>query len=80
MAIHALHSFAITVKSIEFINHSENATFKITARNGEHFLLRIHRADYHSVAALRAESRWLGQLLRHRLDVPRRGKTKIWIS
>jgi Ser/Thr protein kinase RdoA (MazF antagonist) len=58
----ALRSYPIEVASIQFINHGENATFQVCATSGQKFLLRIHRDDYHSKAAIEEELQWLSRL------------------
>jgi Ser/Thr protein kinase RdoA (MazF antagonist) len=48
--------------SVEMINLSENATYKIEARDGRKWALRIHRDGYHSRAAIQSELAWLVDL------------------
>ncbi len=45
--------------TISLINHSENATFCVTASDGRKWALRIHRAGYHSPAAIASELAWI---------------------
>lgn len=76
LAVRALKAFALDVSKpgvskIEFINHGENATFKVTSSRGDKFLLRIHRLDYHTKPALHEEIKWLDRLSREGLQVPR---------
>ena len=50
--------------ALRLINLSENATFAVTAPDGGKWALRVHRAGYHTQAAIRSELAWL-QDLRH---------------
>lgn len=54
----ALKQYPIKVKQLQFINHGENTTYKVIAAEGI-FLLRIHRTNYHSKAAILEELKWL---------------------
>ena len=49
---------------ITMINLSENATFKLEARDGRRWALRIHRDGYHSKTAIASELAWLMDLRR----------------
>jgi Ser/Thr protein kinase RdoA (MazF antagonist) len=48
--------------SVEMINLSENATYKVEAPDGRRWALRIHRDGYHSRTAIRSELAWLVDL------------------
>jgi Ser/Thr protein kinase RdoA (MazF antagonist) len=50
--------------SVDMINLSENATYKIEAPDGRRWALRIHRDGYHSRAAIQSELAWLVDLRR----------------
>jgi len=67
----ALKFYALKGATLEFISHGENATFKVTSKHNEKFLLRIHRKDYHSQPALLEELRWLELLSLQGLNVPK---------
>ena len=71
LAEKALDQYPIRVKKIDFINHGENATFKVTATSGEKYLCRIHRNDYHTHEGLLEELNWLEDLAKEGLHVPR---------
>ena len=45
--------------SVNLINLSENATYKVEAPDGRRWALRIHRDGYHSKAAIASELSWL---------------------
>jgi Ser/Thr protein kinase RdoA (MazF antagonist) len=48
--------------SVEMINLSENATYKVEASDGRRWALRIHRDGYHSPTAIQSELAWLVDL------------------
>lgn len=62
LAAVAIQRYALKVTSIKFINHGENATFKVEAKGGEKFLLRLHREGYHTKEAISDEIHWLKKL------------------
>lgn len=62
LAMVALERYPIAVKKIDFINHGENATFKVTDSKKSKYLLRICRNDYHTKEALLEELAWLKTL------------------
>ncbi len=76
LAVQALKRFPISVKSVLFINHGENATFRIQAKNGKNFLFRIHRGGYHTDAAILEELLWLKQLEKKKIRAPRPVRSK----
>lgn len=56
-----IRKYDLKIRSLDFINHGENATFRVKSTDGE-FLLRIHRKDYHSKEAILEELSWLKHL------------------
>ena len=48
--------------SVELLNVSENATFRVNIDGQPPQILRIHRRDYHSVAAIESELDWMESL------------------
>lgn len=48
--------------SVDLINLSENATYKVEASDGRRWALRVHREGYHSDTAIRSELAWLTAL------------------
>ncbi len=49
--------------TVDMINLSENATYKITdPASGQHWALRVHREGYHSDAAIASELAWMQAL------------------
>ena len=59
LASRALALYPISVRSVDFLNHGENATFRIEDGHGRRYLLRVHRPDYHTPAAIEEEALWL---------------------
>lgn len=77
LARNALERYPVRVKSLKFINHGENTTYKVTARDGRKFMLRIHRDGYHTRPAILEELRWLDRLGEVRgLRVPKPVRSK----
>ena len=48
--------------TVEMINLSENATYRVQAPNGQRWALRVHRDGYHSKTAIASELAWLMDL------------------
>jgi Ser/Thr protein kinase RdoA (MazF antagonist) len=69
-AYEVLERYRIKVQLVEFINHGENATFKVTAGRGKKYLLRVHRNDYHCREAIGEELAWLTNLAESGEHVP----------
>lgn len=76
-AFKALEKYNLKVQDVQFIQHSENVTFKVTA-SGKSYLLRLHLPltsgmGTHGVKpeVIRSELRWVKSLLRNKLSVPR---------
>lgn len=83
LAKEALKRFPVKVKSIDFIHHGENATFKITDAKNKNYMLRIHRANYNSYEAIHEELKWLEDISKTtQLKVPKplRSKNKNLIE
>ncbi len=62
LAREALEAWGLASADLALIKQRENAVFAVTADNGERAVLRIHRAGYHSGAALRSELEWMAAL------------------
>ena len=63
LAITATRNFALPAAlDVRLVNLSENATYQITAQDGQQWALRIHRGGYHSRAAIASELAWLQDL------------------
>jgi Ser/Thr protein kinase RdoA (MazF antagonist) len=52
-ALKVLKSFPVDAESVELIAHSENVTFRVSARGGNtDYVLRLHRPGYNSIEEL----------------------------
>ncbi len=70
LATVAARNFALPAGlSVRLINLSENATYAVQAPDGQRWALRIHRAGYHSHAAIASELAWLQSLRESRVVV-----------
>jgi Ser/Thr protein kinase RdoA (MazF antagonist) len=54
----ALYELA-AVSSLQLINLSENATYRVDTADGKSFALRVHREGYHDRVAISSELAWL---------------------
>lgn len=70
LAARALVVWGLECSNISFIKYRENAVFKVDTGTGERYALRIHRANYHSDAALRSELEWMNALDQYGIEVP----------
>ncbi len=57
----ALRAYPIGKYELKFIQHGENCTFKVITKK-QNYLLRIHRANYHSKKSIHEELKWLRYL------------------
>jgi Ser/Thr protein kinase RdoA (MazF antagonist) len=61
--LQALDVFSIEPEDIELIAHSENISFRISARDSdEDLVLRLHRPGYNSIGELDSERKWVTAL------------------
>ncbi|MFT5484342.1 MAG: Ser/Thr protein kinase RdoA (MazF antagonist) [Halieaceae bacterium] len=67
----ALSEWGVEVGSAELASHSENIVFKITAKDGVRYALRVHRPGYHTLAELESERMWTDALLEYGMKVPK---------
>ncbi len=58
----ARYALADDVAALSFVRHGENTTFRVDARDGARYALRLHRPGYHTTAAIRAEIAWMSAL------------------
>jgi len=71
----ALAQYPLRGARMHFIQHGENTTFRVEAGK-RRYLLRVHRAGYHSPEALHEELAWLRRLARvEGLAVPKPVRT-----
>jgi Ser/Thr protein kinase RdoA (MazF antagonist) len=60
----ALAAWGLEDAAVTPIKYRENAVFRVEAPDGELRVLRVHRADYRSDAAIRSEAAWMQALSR----------------
>ena len=65
----ALAAYGVPVPRLQLLKHSYNTTFRVTARNGDRYLLRIHPPGKAATDAVRSELLWLAAL-RSDADLP----------
>jgi Ser/Thr protein kinase RdoA (MazF antagonist) len=71
IAMAALARWDLAIVSIEPIKVRENAVFRVECGGGTSAALRVHRAGYHTDAALTSEFSWMHALGESGLPVPR---------
>ncbi len=70
-ALQALAAFGVGPADLQFVNLSENVTFRATdLRDGSQFVLRLHRPWYHDIAELRSEHVWTHALVQAGIAAP----------
>ncbi len=57
----ALEKYSFEVLKLKFVSHGENTIYKVFTEE-KNFILRIHRANYHSKNAILEELAWVKQL------------------
>ncbi|MFD2054055.1 phosphotransferase enzyme family protein [Mesorhizobium calcicola] len=62
LARRALAYWGVSDGQPELLKYRENAVFRVRLPNGQPTAMRIHRAGYHSDAALRSELQWMAFL------------------
>lgn len=67
----ALAHWDIACADLTPLKYRENAVFRVTDSGGVRYALRVHRAGYHSDAALRSELAWMQALDAAGIAVPR---------
>lgn len=70
LAENSLGFWGIDNAQLDLIKHRENFVFRVQRPDGGRVVLRVHRAGYHSDAALRSELQWVDALARAGIDVP----------
>ena len=70
LAERALANWHIEDAQLELIKHRENFVFRVRRADGGQVALRVHRAGYHSDAALRSELQWIHALADDGIEVP----------
>jgi len=68
----ALLRWQLPAATIALLKYRENAVFGVTCGgSGERYVLRVHRARYHSEAELRSELQWIAALNTAGIEAPR---------
>ena len=70
VASEAVAQWDLDVETLEEVSRSENVVFRVQARDGSVFVLRIHRPDYHTYEELVSEQTWTVALTAAGIDVP----------
>ncbi len=70
LAISAVEHWGLSCKNLRLIKARENAVYELQTNEGRQFALRIHRANYHSDAALHSELQWMFALQEAGVAVP----------
>jgi len=66
----ALAHWDVSVREIVRVSRSENVVFRVDGTDGERYVLRLHRPDYHTLAELESEQSWTAALMEAGIDVP----------
>jgi Ser/Thr protein kinase RdoA (MazF antagonist) len=67
----ALNYFPIEAEDLTLVSLSENVTFKVAdRRDGQTYVLRLHRPGYHTLEELDSERVWIRALSEAGVDVP----------
>jgi Ser/Thr protein kinase RdoA (MazF antagonist) len=70
-AVEALAAFPIEPQGLELVSLSENVTFRVCdQRDGEAYVLRLHRPGYHTLEELNSERIWTRALAAAGIAVP----------
>jgi Ser/Thr protein kinase RdoA (MazF antagonist) len=69
----ALKFFPLDAEEPALVSLSENVTFKVSdRRDGQTYVLRLHRPGYHTLEELNSERAWISALADAGIDVPHR--------
>lgn len=66
----AIDQWHLDVERIEEVSRSENVVFRLRVKDGDVFVLRMHRPGYHSYEELVSEQTWTAALAAAGVDVP----------
>lgn len=70
-ALKALESFPVEAENLELVSHSENVTFRVSARDSDDdYVLRLHRPGYNSIEELNSERMWTSALNEAGISAP----------
>lgn len=66
----ALRAYPLHGARLRLLAHTTHTSFRVTAPNGDQFVLRVHPPGQNSVEAVRSELLWLAALREEGLSVP----------
>jgi len=66
----ALRAYPLHGARLRLLTHFRNTSFRVTAPNGDQYVLRVHHPGQSSVEAVRSELLWLAALREDGLSVP----------
>ncbi len=67
----AIGHFDVDAVATAFVSASENTVYRVEARDGRRFALRVHRPGYHDLAELESENAWTTALSDAGIATPR---------
>jgi Ser/Thr protein kinase RdoA (MazF antagonist) len=70
LAHRALEHWDLSGAELVLVKHRENAVYRVESPGGRRHALRVHRAGYHSDAALRSEIQWTRALRESGIPTP----------
>jgi Ser/Thr protein kinase RdoA (MazF antagonist) len=70
-AARALAHFDVDAVATTFVSASENTVYRVEARDGRSYALRVHRPGYHNLAELESENAWTTALSDAGIETPR---------
>ncbi|MCP4005572.1 MAG: phosphotransferase [bacterium] len=76
VAEHALQEWELPAAEIELVSRSENVVFRVDAKDGQVYALRVHRPGYHSLAELESEPMWTTALNEAGIGAPVAERTR----
>ncbi len=62
LALTALRHWNVQASGLSLLKLRENAVFKVSAADGARYVIRVHRAGYHTDAELQSEMCWMAAL------------------
>lgn len=66
----ALQAWSVAAARLERVSAGKNIVFRVDAKDGRRYALRLHRPGYNSLPALRGEQMWARALVAAGIDAP----------
>ncbi len=66
----ALQAWSVAAARLERVSAGKNIVFRVDAKDGRRYALRLHRPGYNSLPALRGEQMWVRALVAAGIDAP----------